>query len=356
MEKKESSNYKKYIIDGFIFILLIWLTFSILFKNQNMPGTIEILKNTNLFYVVCGICCMIVFFLCEAINLRRNLRALGENVKLLNTLKYSIIGFFFSSITPAATGGQPMQIYFMHKDGIKVANSSLSLVVILFAFQIVTILSALISLVFFHTFMTWQLVILFIIGIFINSCALFVLTAGIFSKRLSTWIVNFTVKIMKKLRIRKIEEKENSLKEVLRHYHSSAKFIRNNKLILIKQFITTCIQELMFYSIPFFVYKAFGLSNRTYIEICAHQAIVYATVSGMPLPGAVGISEGTFVEIFKNFFGENLVKSAMLLNRLIGFYFYVIISFIVLIITICLNKKKNKEINVIVKREEKENY
>lgn len=31
--------------------------------------------------------------------------------------QYSFIGFFYSGITPSATGGQPVQLYYMSKDG-----------------------------------------------------------------------------------------------------------------------------------------------------------------------------------------------------------------------------------------------
>lgn len=46
----------------------------------------------------------------------------------------------------------------------------------------------------------------------------------------------------------------------------------------------------------------------------------------MPLPGAVGVSEGGFLGIFKFLFPVNLLTSAMLLSRGISFYLCVLIS------------------------------
>ena len=36
---------------------------------------------------------------------------------LWRCIQYSFIGFFYSGITPSATGGQPVQLYYMNKDG-----------------------------------------------------------------------------------------------------------------------------------------------------------------------------------------------------------------------------------------------
>ena len=62
-------------------------------------------------------------------GIRISLKALNEKSTFLENLKYALIGFFFSSITPAASGGQPMQIYYMHKEKISVASSTLALLI-----------------------------------------------------------------------------------------------------------------------------------------------------------------------------------------------------------------------------------
>ena len=343
-ENKKVNNKNKYIRNGIIFIILVWITFYVLLKDQNMGDILRVLKTAKLQFVFLAIVCMLGYFICEAINLRRTLKELGENINIFNAIKYILIGFFYSSITPAASGGQPMQIYYMHKDGIKAANSTLALILNLFSFQVVTILMAMISVIFFHKYMDAGLVVLFILGITLNSMALTLLVIGIFSKKLSTWLVKISIKIMRKFKIKNIEKKEESLMTTLDKYNGSAKYIRNNKKIIIKQFITTFIQEIVYYSIPFFTYKALEFSGESFIKIICMQSIVYATVSGIPSPGAVGVSEGAFVSIFKTIFGEKLISGAMLLNRGVSFYLFVLICCIIVIIsTFKLNKKEGED-------------
>lgn len=340
MEKKKKTG--KYVRNLLLFGFLVWLTFYVLLRDQNMGELFEILKGVKLPFVFLGIGCMVVYFLCESFNLKRTLRALGENITIKNTIKYSLIGFFFSSITPAATGGQPMQVYYMHKDGVKAAHSTLALVVNLWSFQITTISMALISVIFFHNYLDVGLVFLFITGILLNSIALSLLIIGIFSKKLSTGLVNITIKIMKKLKIRHLDEKEESLKAALEKYNGSAKYIRGNKKIVIRQFLITFIQEVVYYSIPFCVFKSFDLGGANYIKMVCLQSIVYATVSGIPSPGAVGISEGAFVSIYKSIFTDKLINGAMLLNRGISFYLFVFICAIVVIVNTFKDKKEQK--------------
>ena len=62
------------------------------------------------------------------------------------------------------------------------------------------------------------------------------------------------------------------------------------------------------------------------------QSVLYATVSGIPSPGAVGVSEGAFTEIFRNVYPQDMMTSSVLLNRGINFYLFVIISGIVVIV------------------------
>ena len=85
------------------------------------------------------------------------------------------------------------------------------------------------------------------------------------------------------------------------------------------------------------------------------QSVLYTTVSSLPLPGAIGISETVFLSIFKPAFGDAL-NGAMLLSRGITFYLYVIISLLVVIINAVKMKNVLGEIdNKVRKIEGKDN-
>ena len=180
----EKRNSKKNLRNFILFIALILITLGILFKDQSIIEILDIIKNVDIKYILIAILCMIIYIVLEAINFGRTLKVFGEKSSLLKNIKYAFIGFFFSSITPAASGGQPMQIYYMHKENLTVANSTLALLINLTSMQITTIGFGLISVIFNHQYLRTPLIILFIIGITLNMSALALLLISIFSKKL----------------------------------------------------------------------------------------------------------------------------------------------------------------------------
>lgn len=335
----KKTKTKKNIMNLMLFIFLITITFYIIFKDQDITEILNLILNVKQKYIIIAVLCMCIYITCEAINIGRTLKALNEKTTFLNNIKYALIGFFFSSITPAASGGQPMQVYYMYKDKISVANSTLALLINLSSMQVVTISCALTSVVISHKYLNKTLIVFFILGITLNASALALLLMAIFSKNLLKKMIDFIFKIMEKLKIRNIEEKKDKLENELKKYQESAKYIKNNKVGILKTVLTTYIQFLVYYSVPFWIYRSFGLNVMNIFQIITIQSILYATVSGIPSPGAVGVTEGGFIEIFKSVIPCNLINGAMLLNRGINFYLLVITSGIITIITTIKIKK-----------------
>ncbi len=334
---------KKKLFRNFtIFAILIILTFYILLKDQNTTEIFNIVASAKIEFIFIAIVCMILYIMCEAINIGRTLKALNEKSSFYNNVKYALIGFFFSAITPAASGGQPMQIYYMHRDNISVANSTLALLINLTSMQIVTIGFALVSVCFNYQHLNKALVILFIVGIGLNLTALILLLISILSKRMSNGLIHISIKVMKFFKIKKIEEKQEKLEKELQKYQTSSIYIKNNIFLMLKVLLTTSLQFILYYSITYWTYCSLGLSGHSILKIIALQALVFASVSGIPSPGAVGVSEGAFIQIFSEIFSSGMISSAVLLNRGINFYLFVIISAVVVMISQLKEKKQEK--------------
>lgn len=319
----------KIIKNAIIFILLIILTFYIILKDQNLGEMFQILGTVKLQYILIAVLCMCIYVLGESINIGRTLKALNEKTTFFQNIKYALIGFFFSGITPAASGGQPMQIYYMYKDKISVANSTLSLLINLSSMQVVTISLALISVVVNHSIMNTALICFFVIGILLNASALTLLIIAIFHKKLLQKLINFVVKIMKKIKIKNVDKKQEKIENELNKYQASSDYIKEHKLVMLKTIFTTYIQFLAYYSVSYWVYRSFGLNEYNILKIISIQSVLYGTVSGIPSPGAVGVTEGGFIEIFKTVFPKNSINGAMILNRGINFYLLIVISAVI---------------------------
>ena len=116
MTIRKKSNLKM-LRNLILFIALIIFTFWYIFKDQDIKELITTIKSVNLMYIIIGAGIMLLVYLTESYNVRNILVALGEKkLSLIKALKFTWIGFFFSAITPAATGGQPVEIYYMTKE------------------------------------------------------------------------------------------------------------------------------------------------------------------------------------------------------------------------------------------------
>lgn len=339
MEKKKKDFIKNFII----FIVLIGLTFYILFKDKDLGAIFNTLHNTKKQYIIIAGLCMFVDILCEAINTRRTLLVLKEKTNIFKCIKYTLLNFFFSSITPSSSGGQPMEIYYMHKEKISAANGTLAILMQLCSFQLVTFVFGTISVIFNYKYFTPGLIAFFSFGMFLNLLALAIFIIAIFYKKLSDKIIELVVRILKFFKVKNIEEKQEKIEEELNLYQGGAKYIKSHKTVIVKTILTSCVQVIFFYSISYFIYRAFGLSEHGIIEMIMMQAIVYTASAGIPLPGAVGVSEGNFIVMFKSIFPDGMVNSAMLLSRGISFYLFVIISGIVVIVNRIKFKKSKNE-------------
>ena len=331
---------KKILRNIMLFLILMVLTFYIILKDQDVSKIFILLANVNKRFILIAILCMCIYIICDAINIGRSLKALKEKSTFIKNIKYSLIGFFFSSITPAATGGQPMQVYYMYKDKITVANSTLSLLINLTCVQIVTISMAIVSLIFNYKYMNGILIAFFILGVTLNLSALTLLLISIFTKKMTNGIIKFIIRILKFFRVKNIEAKQEKLENELNKYQSSAIYIKNNIWLIFKNLITTYFQFVAFYSISYLVYKSFGLSEYNFFEILTMQSVLYATVSGIPSPGAVGVSEGGYMAIFSSICPGVLLDGAMLLTRGVSFYLFVAISAIVVILNATIKNRK----------------
>ena len=100
---------KKYLGSIFLVIMMV-VTGAVLFRGQPLGLLWESLKQVKLPFLFGGLLLMLGYVGCEALCTRRILGRLGHRVPYRRCLGYSFVGFYVSSITPSATGGQPAQI------------------------------------------------------------------------------------------------------------------------------------------------------------------------------------------------------------------------------------------------------
>lgn len=339
-------SLKKILISGGVFVLLIGLTLFVLLKDLDMALLKTTLQEAKPFWIIVGTFFGFVFVCCEGINVGRVLRLLGCPCSFKQSLYYGMVGFFFSSITPSASGGQPVQLYCMAKDRIPISSGTLSLLLELCSYQVISVLFAIVA--FFthaHFFqaINSKIAIFLCFGVGLNLCVLVFILAALFSRRLASSLVNATFGILKKMHIKKAAIWQKKAVSHLEEYKAGAVYIRKNPWFMLRTLAITAFQFLAFFSIPFVVYKAFGLSGYSWSTIFSMQAVLYIAVSAIPLPGSVGITEGIFLSLFQKIFTASTINAAVLLSRWESFYFVLLICGIALLISYGRHRMKRRE-------------
>lgn len=328
-----------------LFVLLLGATLFLLLREQSLPELGKVLRSVRTEYIVAAGICSALFITFSGANISNCLKLLDYSASAAQAAKYALAGFFFSSVTPSASGGQPMQLFYMKADGVTFSNGTLCLLLEFLSYQSAAVLLALFALVFCTLTgfaVSANMRTLLLVGVLLNTLTLLLTLILIFSKRLSRRLIELADKLLHALRLKAADAISQKLYSQLESYQQSAEVIRTKLAHAPKLLCTSAMQLTSLYAVAGFVYLAFDLPPAQLPEVLALQAILYISVSALPLPGAVGASEGGFVILYKQLFGMSLLNGAMLLSRAMSFYLPVAVSGISMAIYALLAKKRKR--------------
>ncbi|WP_303799799.1 lysylphosphatidylglycerol synthase transmembrane domain-containing protein [Ruminococcus flavefaciens] len=338
----------KYALNIGLILVITLFTLNLIFKDQELSEIISDLRSADPLWITIGAAAAVLFVSGESSIIHYMLRVLDQKTSFLRCLKYSFIGFFFSYITPSSTGGQPMQMYHMKKDKIKIGYSTLIMLLITIAYKSILVLLALGFLIFNYDTvalyagdMKWLIVLGFTLNLSFIILLLLVFLKPIWARALGIK----TVDLLTKLHIMKRRNKEKYTEKLIRicdTYAMGADYIKKNLWVVFNVFVMTALQRICLFSITWIIYKAYGMSGTSYIDILTIQIMIAVAVEMLPLPGAAGITEGCFLLAFTDIFTLERVKPALLISRGLNFYLILFIGAIVSFAAHILNLKRDR--------------
>ena len=342
--KKPSKE--KLIMWVLVFLALAGLTVRFLHREYSLASVLSSIKEADPIWLLLGVGAMALFFVCEGANIGRSLRLVGHNISRTDEIRYAMAGFFFSSITPSASGGQPMQLYFMHKDRLPLSHSSLALLTELTSFQAAAATLALAGLVCQRGSVLAAgsgmgaiagastaagpgaglaaaggilTTAVLAAGILISAAVLVFLLFMIFSPSAARIAISPVLWLTDKINPQNAATVRIRLLRGICEYRRASLYITKNPCAIAKIFLTSVIQLLACFSITFCVCRSLGISGLSWANITLYQAALYVAVSTLPLPGAVGVTEGGFAVIFASLIPPELMGVAIILSRFISF-------------------------------------
>lgn len=235
-----------------------------------------------------------------------------------------MLGVLYSALTPCSTGGQPMQIYSMRKLGMDTGAAGSIIAVKTLIYQIVMVLYALFMVVlrlpFFQKNVS-DFSFLTIIGLICNSTFIALVLLFCISQKITDKLIAGGVRLLHKLHLcRKPEERYLKIHSQLSVFHGSTRLIGRSLRMYITVTLITVAQIGVGYMIPYCIYRGFGFHQVDLLTIMAAQAYVSMVSAFVPLPGASGGAEGSFMIFFTMFFTGGTVIPAMVIWRVLTYY------------------------------------
>ena len=341
-----SSKLKRIL--SFLFIVLsIAAVFFIAFSNTELKDAWKAIQQMNLGWLAGIFLCWLVYTFFDGMNYWCYLNRQGFKISIGRAVNVALIGFYYSNITPGATGGQPMQVNSMRKAGIPVGYGTMAVTIRFITNQTVTSVISLVLFLLNREFVYKQLggAIWFVrIGWLINFAAVPVVLLAAFKRNWVQKLAELLIGWLEKIHlVRNKEFAISKVTEVLDTYHTALLDLMHSPGQILLQFACSTVSLMGLFCTVIFVYHAFGMSGTPWYQLLTLSCLLFISASYTPLPGASGAQEGGFLLYFQGIFKDGTIGLALLVWRFFTFYLFLIVGvFTVLLEKIILRREARK--------------
>lgn len=302
-------------------------------RGDEFPQAMTALQSIGFKWVALCVAAYLLFTASDALSLWYFLRRQGCKVPFAYMLFVANAGLYYSNITPGASGGQPMQIYYLHKKGVPIGLASSALMVRFFSFQAMLSVIATVLWISHGEFIAHQVgsyMWILIVGYVYNAVLVTFLMLVAFKKGIVRFFIRIFVEVGVKLRIVKDAAASTAKwEDALNTFNESITMMTKHPGELTAQLIIGGAQLLFQMFILYFIYLALGLKDATCGQVIAMDVMEYISAAYMPTPGASGAQEVTFTLYFGSIFPEGIRLAALLLWRFFTYYLSLIIGAII---------------------------
>ena len=338
VKKRKRNNILGLILTLVIFACVIYALWQLggLLENGNVSTLGDLAAGMNGWYLLAAFGLLAVIMICDVLKYTLLNGTFGCKIGLVRDAKLGLTGKYYESITPTSTGGQPMQILYLIKQGVSGSKSS-SVVMLKYAVQMfaAAIVGAVVMGVWGYTHAVIETEAIrktvFIsgwVGFGINACAPVFVTLIIFCPNVLKWVINLGLVLLHKMHLLKnLDEKRAKVYDGIDNFAVCSQFIFKHPAKFFELLGLCMVEPILLNIIPYFVMTAFcggsvaQMDNAFFtimaLSIYATYAVVY-----IPTPGNSGALETVFMLAFASISGEAMFWVAIIC-RFFSYYVYV---------------------------------
>lgn len=322
-------------IQFIVFLIIMILTLYAVTRGQDLGQVMHALSQMSPLYLGIAVATALFFVSAEGCMIWYLMHSLDGRSSLLRCIAYSFIGFFYSGITPSATGGQPMQLYHMQKDGNKLSESSVVLMTVALVYKFVLVVIGIGILIFWNGPLRFYLdsyYPLYLLGLSLNTGLVVILAAVMLAPGAMQGIVVGVERLLVRVKIlKRSEERERKIVGFVQGYREAVVFLTTHRRKVAAVVLFTFVQRASVFLLTWIVYRSFPLEGTGMLTVVFLQASVYIAVDMLPIPGSQGITELMYQGVFKYVFTDGFLMPSLYVTRGINFYLMLLVSLLVVI-------------------------
>ena len=341
----DRNKKKKLVINAILFIAIMVFTMWFVFRDEGVEAVLTAMKQMSFGHLLLAVVIALFFVGAEGAMIWYLLRSIDGRSSIFSCIRCSFIGFLFSGITPSATGGQPMQLYYLKRDGNSWSISSVVLMTVALMYKLVLVLFGAGILLFWHAplrrYLGTGYYRLFLLGLTLNTLLVVGLLMVMFTPSVIRLLIGKAEWLAVRLHLlKKAGSKKARLDHFMENYQNALTFLKEHKGKMFVVLLGTVVQRAAVFALTYVVYRGMGMSGASLTTIMWLQAAVYIAVDMLPIPGAQGITEAMYRRAFLDIFTAGHVTASMCISRGVSFYLMICVGLIVTLYQFCIKKEK----------------
>jgi len=322
---------------------LIWAIFlglGVIVLLFSLVGSREILitlKEVNIPNITLLGITVLVIMLLDSTRTYILSRSVEEKLPFKVCLENTVMGFYFSAVTPFAAGGQPFQIYHLVKNSVELGKASMVVAVkFISSFTSAVLLGILAFIFLFDEIKRIRLIgPILLTGVFATLVFYALFLTFLLNRR---WIESvFSLKIVTipiSFILRKpVDVVKNSVKEKTENYMDALKTMwKSSKKTFLVIFILSFTMIFLIQVTGFLsLVSVLKDSRLNFFEIIGLQSAMNMIVYFLPTPGASGGIEGSFYIIYSGIVGKSRSAVSLFIWRMATYYSAIIVGGILIL-------------------------
>lgn len=343
LKKRRRRNMISFIVSLLIIGCVVYLLFELsnTLEQGDSATFYDLLDGMNWWYLLIAVGLFIIMYAADTLKYTLLGRSYGHKLGIAKDMKVALIGKYYEAITPFATGGQPMQIYYFYKNGMS-GSKSTSITMVKYAVQMlaVTVVAAIVmglgvgKLGMIENEITRNTILICgWVGFGLNAFIPVFVTFIVFCPRAVSWVINLFVRLLYKIKIIKNADKlETKIRQWVDDFAVFSQFVYKKPLTFLLLFVLCLFEPIIQFIIPYFVLVAMcgtevmGMEGGTLL-FSVMVLSMYATYAAafIPTPGNSGAVESVFMLAF-TVVAESVLFWYVIVWRFLLYYIYVFLG------------------------------